>query len=202
MSSQSLIAGPSKGSSSLVALAGREVQLARREEGAIAAKLEPATWDEAKPVIAHLFVLPMREGQDLKALKGAMELTISGEPLWAIKETVAAFVTGRAGKGFCPNSAEFGQALRERTSSERSKWQQAIRRRREAEELAAEEAIARQPMSDEARRTVNETLARMEAKAAELRKAPVAPPKTDRAAAMARVAAETAARRAAQESQP
>lgn len=183
-------------------MAGREVQLARREEGAIAARLEPTTWDEAKPVIAHLFVLPMREGQDLASLKGAMEMTISGEPLWAIKETVAAFVTGRAGKGFCPNSAEFGQALRERTSSERSKWQQAIRRRREAEELAAEEAIARQPISEEARQKVNEALARMEARSAEIKNAPIAPRQTGRSEALARVAAETAARRAAQESQP
>lgn len=164
--------------------------------------MTPAAWEDASPILAHLFSLPMQDGKDDKGLIGLLRMTCEGEPLWAIKETVAAFVTGRAGKGFCPNSAEFGQALRERTSSERSKWQQAIRRRREAEELAAEEAIACQPISDEARQKVNEALARMEARSAEIKNAPIAPRRTDRSEALARVAAETAARRAAQESQP
>ncbi|WAJ26876.1 hypothetical protein [Antarcticirhabdus aurantiaca] len=136
--------------------------------------------------------------EEIAMLLADFELTCAGEPAWAIRETVVAFVRGRVGNGFTPNAAEFGRELRSLTDPIRGKLGYARKRRKEAEEFERDEAIARQPILPETRAKIEAMLAAAQAKT----DAAIARPKTmtidlHGPSPAARVAAETAARKAA-----
>lgn len=78
--------------------------------------------------MVQLFTLPSQDTGDDESLLAAFRMAASGEPIDAIKAAVTCFLTGRAGNGWRPSSAEFGievrrhsDPLRERLRRERAR---------------------------------------------------------------------------------
>ncbi|GGD31051.1 hypothetical protein [Aureimonas glaciei] len=146
-----------------------ETALVLRETAIAQSKLEPASWTIAKPIVAQLFTLPMSNGAGDAGVLGAMRMASEGEPLWAVREVVAAFLIGRLGKGFCPSSAEFGIELRKKTDPFRERLGRAKRLEADAKALASPDQP--QKLSDETRAIVAAGIARLKA-AAEAQRIP------------------------------
>ena len=120
-------------------------------------------------MVGQLFALPMANGVADAGVAGAMQMAAEGEPLWAIREVVAGFLTGRLGKGFCPSSAEFGIELRKKTDPFRERLGRAKRLEADAKALASSDQPSK--LSDETRAIVQAGIARLKA-AAEAQRIP------------------------------
>lgn len=86
-------------------------------------ELVAADWRDAKKVVAQLFAMPAGESGDDESLERAYEMAVHGEPMAAIKAAIVCFVTGRAGNGWRPSSADLGKEVRRHSDPVRDRLQ-------------------------------------------------------------------------------